>query len=289
MVAAVQSQLYQMFDVALESEPSLPDPDARRPHNYGWLEPLVASLDPVDLSAITSAALLDRTEVKYLMGTATLGAALEQLGDGYMVLSVDGHRINRYRTLYFDTQQFTMYHRNLAGGGARYKVRAREYVETSTTFFEIKRKTNKDRTIKSRIPTTDLATTIEGHSAQFLEENCPFDAGELLPCLWNRYLRITPVHKEHPERVTIDFDLSFEWRDRRVALPGIVVAEVKMQGAPRLSDFIGVMRENHVRRTGFSKFCVGVSLVYPEIKQNRLRKKHRQLARLMQGNAHGPG
>lgn len=251
---------------------------------YGWLEPFVGSFDPLDFRLIADAALLDRTEVKYLLHAEMLAQVLDKLDGDYAVLSVEGHRINRYRTLYFDTQHFTMYHRHLAGAANRYKVRAREYVETSTSFLEVKYKTNKDRTIKSRIPTVDIPTELNGHSAHFLEEHSPFDAGELLPCLWNRYLRITLVHKGHPERVTIDFDLNFEWQERSVTLPGIVVAEVKMQGAPRLSQFVGLMREYHVRRTGFSKYCVGVSLVYPAIKQNRLRAKHRQLARLMQGN-----
>ena len=75
---------------------------------------------------------------------------------------------------------------------------------------------------------------------------------------------------------------------RKTELPGLVVAEVKMAGAPRLSPFVGVMHDLHVRRTGFSKYTVGVSLVYPEIKQNRLISKHRQIARLLQGTSHEP-
>lgn len=285
MSAVVLSQ-HRTVPGALETAPEAPKETLQSPSGYGWLESIVAAFDPVDLSAITGAALLDRTEIKYVLPAATLGPVLEDLGDGYTVLSVEGHRVNRYRTLYFDTLEFTMYHRNLAGAGDRYKVRAREYVETSTSFLEIKHKTNKDRTIKSRIPTPELATSLDVNSALFLEEHSPFGAGQLVPCLLNRYLRITFVHKHRPERVTFDFDLGFEWRGKSVHLPGVVVAEVKMDATRRQSEFVTVMRSHHIRSTGFSKFCIGVSLVYPEIKQNQLRVKHRLLARIMQGNAH---
>jgi hypothetical protein len=285
MPVAVQSQSPRAHPAGTAS--ILPGQSLPGEAGYAWLEPLVEAFESIDLGALTNAALLDRVEVKYLFGTSALGAVLCGLGQDYRVLSVRGHRINRYRTLYFDTHDFSMYRRHLAGAGNRYKVRAREYVETGTTFLEVKHKNNKDRTIKSRIPTQDLSTTIDWRSAHFLEEHSPFGANELRPCIWNRYLRITLVHREHPERVTLDFDLSFEWQGRSASLPGIVVAEVKMERAARHSEFVRLMRQNRVRDTGFSKFCVGLSLLNPDLKQNRLRAKQRLLARIMQGN--GPG
>jgi hypothetical protein len=43
------------------------------------------------------------------------------------------------------------------------------------------------------------------------------------------------------------------------------------------------MRQMGIRKTGFSKYCVGVSLLYPEIKHNRFRAAHRLIARLSNG------
>jgi hypothetical protein len=38
-----------------------------------------------------------------------------------------------------------------------------------------------------------------------------------------------------------------------------------------------------IRKTSFSKYCVGVSLLHPGIKYNRFRSAHRLIARLSQG------
>jgi hypothetical protein len=201
------------------------------------------------------------------------------------VLVVEGHRLNRYQTLYFDTDDFALYHRHHMGARNRYKVRAREYVESGYSFLEVKHKTNKRRTVKSRIPTPVLVSTLEGGTALFLQDKCPYNVAELSPRLWNRYMRITLVNKHDQERVTLDIDLSFEWRGQRVAVPMLVVAEVKRHAHAAPSAFIRLMRQHGVRKASFSKYCVGVSLLYPEVKHNKFKATHRLVTKLMNGDA----
>lgn len=236
----------------------------------------------VQLAEMNRVALLNRSEVKFVLSQNKLAAVLDRLGDRYAILEIEGRRTHGYRTLYFDTEDFAMYRRHHAGALNRYKVRARQYVESSAAFFEIKLKTNKRRTLKSRFLTPGLVTQLEGEPADFLAENCPYPVQQLVPRLWNTYTRFTLVNLDMAERVTVDLDLAFAWNGEEIALPGVVIVEVKQSGRPRASQFLDALRDEHVRRIGFSKFCIGVSLLYPQIKANRFKAKLGIIRKLMQ-------
>jgi hypothetical protein len=42
-----------------------------------------------------------------------------------------------------------------------------------------------------------------------------------------------------------------------------------------------------VRETSFSKYCMGVSILYPDVKHNRFKAKQRLVSRLTQGASYG--
>jgi hypothetical protein len=264
---------------------------ASQPVNAGMvrtsLRPVeLAGFDPISLSELNSVALLDRVEVKYLLPLSALDLVLQGLRGSYRALVVTGERLNHYRTLYFDTPDLAMYRRHHMGARNRYKVRARQYVDSKVTFFEVKHKVSKQHTIKSRLPTSGLITGITLHAREFLRDRCPYNALELIPTLWNTYTRVTLASKSHCERVTLDLDLAFAWQGQKLALPTIAVAEVKRDGSSHESEFVTLMRELGIRRSGFSKYCVGVSLLYPGVKYNRFRSLHRLIARLGESELH---
>jgi len=62
-----------------------------------------------------------------------------------------------------------------------------------------------------------------------------------------------------------------------------VVAEVKHQGMRCASEFARLMHVHHVRDTSFSKYCMGASLLYPNVKHNKFKAKQRLVARLTKG------
>ena len=95
--------------------------------------------------------------------------------------------------------------------------------------------------MKSRIPTEDLVTALTPQAADFLAMLAPTRRPNDRP-LWNHYRRITLVSKQRAERVTLDLDLAFTRETDRAAMPGIVVAEVKYQGARHASEFARLMR-----------------------------------------------
>lgn len=256
----------------------------------GWadLEPslprLLHRLAPVSLDDMADVALLDRSETKFVFHADRLPELLVVLQDEYRVLEIKGNRLNHYRTLYFDTPEFTLFRRHQAGGRNRYKVRSRTYLDTDMSFMEVKHKVSADRTVKSRVKTSQFVEHISPKTVDFLNTHLPANDWTLEPKLWNQYTRITLVGKRTPERVTIDLELQFVTNEgRAMGLPGLAIAEVKRDGATYDSPFIGLMRAMSIRPAGFSKYCVGVSLLYDEVKHNHFKPQLRLIGKILQG------
>jgi hypothetical protein len=247
------------------------------------MTPTLAQLEPISLDEMAGVALLDRQETKYVFHEDRLPELLGALAGEYRVLEINGSRLNHYRTLYFDTSDFALYRRHQAGGRNRYKVRSRAYLDTDVSFLEVKHKINESRTVKNRVKTADFVERLSPDTAQFLDARLPENHSNLEPKLWNQYTRITLVGRHSPERVTIDLNLQFIGNDEQTALPGLVIAEVKRSGADHDSPFVRHMRAMCIRPTGFSKYCVGVSMLYDEVKHNSFKPKLRMISKLIHG------
>jgi hypothetical protein len=76
---------------------------------------LLQSFDAIHLSEMNDVALLCRTDTKYLLSEGQLFRALARLTDSYQALEIDGRRMHRYRTMYFDTQNLALYHQHHRG------------------------------------------------------------------------------------------------------------------------------------------------------------------------------
>lgn len=256
-----------------------------QPRRSPDIQDVLARLAPISLGEMDAVALQNRTDTKYVLSTQQLTRALCAVGRHYRVLAIDGVRLNPYQTVYFDTPDFALYLQHHAGKANRYKVRSRRYVVTGQSFLELKLKTNKDRTVKRRVEVDALATSCTDEVAGFVAAHMLAPAAGLEPKLRNEFSRITLVSTAHPERLTIDLDLRFRHDDRSAALPGIAVAEVKQAGVDRRSTFVRHMHEAAIQPTGFSKYCIGVSLLYPHVKHNTFKPKLNLVHRLM-GESH---
>ena len=254
------------------------------------VRPAFASLlekgDPIGLSEMESVALQDRTDTKYVMTARQLYDAVEALGHRYRVLEIGDTRLHPYRSVYFDTPNFDLYMHHHCGRYERFKVRSRQYVETGLSFFEVKHKTNKDRTVKSRYRTSGLMTAVDARAMEFINE-VPVDPHTLQPTLANSFSRVTLVSKHSAERLTLDLDVRFTsgCGKRVIRLPGLAVAEVKQDGRDRGSDFIRHMRAAGVREMSFSKYCIGVSMMYANVKHNRFKRYLHRVDSLMRAEA----
>lgn len=243
---------------------------------------ILAHFAPIELREMDTVALQNRTDTKYVLSNTQLGRALRALSDQYRVLEINGVQLNPYQTLYFDTPDFALYLQHHAGKRNRYKVRSRRYAATDQSFLEVKHKTNKNRTVKRRVPTEEIATTCTPELAGFVAASAPRLAGALEPKLWNAYTRVTLVSTTHIERLTLDVDLSFWTEMRSVTLPGVAVAEVKQDRIDRGSGFMQQMHSLGIQPTGFSKYCIGVALLFPQIKHNNFKPKLRLLQHLIE-------
>lgn len=247
---------------------------------------LLPQFEPISLAQMAHVALLERMDTKYVLAVAQLYKALMGLTEHYWVLDIEQVRLNHYQTLYFDTADFDLYMSHHAGRRQRYKVRSREYVNSHLSFLEIKAKTANNRTIKNRIQTPSLVTQLTSETNEFMNLYFPSDRYQLEPKLLNNFSRITLVSKQSPERLTLDLNLEFCNNQDGVTLPGVAIAEVKKAGTHHTSHFIQQMRAMNVHPTGFSKYCVGVSMLYPAIKHNKFKPKLQLVHQLMQGGNH---
>jgi hypothetical protein len=247
---------------------------------------LLGRFAPVGLGQLDSVALLERIDTKYVLTANQLYVALAVLADDYWVLDIDDVRVHPYQTLYFDTADFALYMRHHAGRPIRYKVRSRRYVDTHRSFMEVKVKTTNNRTSKKRIETRSLLTHFTPEASRFVGAYVPFDAGTLEPKLWNTFSRITLVSRHFTERLTLDLDLQFGRAGQATRLPGVAIAEVKQAGINRHSAFVQQMRLLNVHPTGFSKYCIGVALLYEGVKHNNFKDKLCLLDKLMRGDGY---
>jgi len=104
----------------------------------------------------------------------------------------------------------------------------------------------------------------------------------LWPKLGNRFKRLTMVNKDMSERITIDYDLKFSdlKYHHQIKNDHLCIIEIKRNRDSNKSSFINTLRELKVRPGGFSKYCIGLALLNPEVKNNLFKQKVRELKKL---------
>lgn len=247
------------------------------------LETLAREFAPISLKQMDSVALLNRIDTKFVLTSAQLLETLAALRPAYRLLTIDGQRLNHYRTLYFDTPAFDLYHAHINGQAERYKVRSREYTDTRLSFLEVKHKTRKDRTIKERLSTACPVTELTPEYQSWLGNVFPLPGAALEPKLWNTFTRLTLVSNDYPERVTLDVDLTFYAGGQSLRMEGIAIAELKLAAENRCSPFMAQMRAQKIAPRGFSKYSLGVSLLYAQVKKNAIKPKLLWLEKMIEG------
>lgn len=233
----------------------------------------------VSLEQITSVRLMDRLDIKYIVPIKMIPELLQKAVLHYKVQEIDNKRIAKYETLYLDTQQYAFYHSHLNGKLNRLKVRIRKYTDTKQSFLEIKKKNNKGRTHKSRINHSSIGPLLSAEDYDFLKNNAQeINALELHPALSNSFSRITLINHSFSERLTIDFGLSFQKPDDKqtIDFSTLGIIEIK-QDRFAYSPMKQLLSLTRIRKTGISKYCLGISLLNKHLKSNNYNPKIRQL------------
>lgn len=232
---------------------------------HAAVEAAVARFPSISLDDVGPATLMERLDSKFLVPVHTIPDLLEQCAGQFRVLEVGGRRLCRYATTYLDTDDLAFFRAHQTGRLPRRKVRLRRYVETGARFLEVKVKTNKKRTMKTRVPLADGASLDELLPGLL---NATSADGPLSTSIHVDYVRVTFVSTTRNERVTFDFALTLSFKGEILTYPGVSIIEVK-RATRGSSWFLDAMRRQCVRAQRFSKYCVGVSALRAEATRSR--------------------
>ena len=247
------------------------------------IDSIINLFNPISLSEMDKVKFMNRIDTKFVFTYKKLSEIISILTHDYFILKVKNSLISRYESLYYDCNlnHYNDHHRKKNN---RYKIRYRTYKDSKITFLEVKHK-KKGRTIKSRIPVDKIKFDIPDDHFNFIKEVNPnFSRPE--PSLMNNFNRITLVNKRFNERLTIDLELGYKWKNRTKQIDNIVIAELKQNNTNRNSPFYKLMKDNYIRPLKISKYCIGIIDMYGKnkIKYNRFKKKILKLNKL-QANA----
>jgi hypothetical protein len=237
----------------------------------------------MSLGELGRAALLERQETKYLFQSIRIADLLSGLASWYKILEIDNNRVFRYQSTYYDTPDLSFYHQHHRGASPRWKFRQRTYLESGKSYLEIKCKDNHKITAKFRQQVSGSDDEISPRDLQGFSSRLPFRPDQLQSVLQTNYSRFTLVSKTRAERVTLDFNLMFQAREAFWELPALLVIEVKQGRLTHQSAFIHRLREFGLRRTRFSKYCIGCALLNPGLKHNRFKPVLRTVDSIQRG------
>lgn len=227
------------------------------------LEQLVERLRPIELDdLVESAELLNRVDRKYLVDLATLTQVLDELGPDTEVLTIDGRRVFGYHSVYADTPDHESHLAAARRRPTRAKVRTRTYVDTGTSFIEVKVRDRLGRTTKHRRERSLDGEHLDADDMAFVRS---IDAAEpltdrLRPMISTSYRRASLLHGD--QRMTIDVGLVCRAPDGRgVTLGDWVIVETKSPGH-RPGPVDRTLWAHGVRTRPLSKYAIGAAALY---------------------------
>jgi hypothetical protein len=241
---------------------------------------IIQQFEPISLLEMDRVKLMNRVDTKFAFSIKEFIDFLPNLIESYKVLEINGNRIPSYESLYYDNDHLGFFEDHHNGRMNRFKVRYRKYIESDLIFLEVKHKF-KGRTDKSRIQVAEIPLELVNEHAEFVK-NLTEKEDVLTPVLWNSFHRITLVNKIENERLTLDFDLKFNWEDRSQYYNNMIIAELKQEKFNRNSAFFRLMKVKIIRPYRLSKYCIGSIDLYghKKIKYNRFKKKLIQLKKI---------
>ncbi|WP_075590209.1 polyphosphate polymerase domain-containing protein [Labilibacter marinus] len=237
--------------------------------------------DIIHLDEMDQVKLMNRVDKKYYFHVSRLSDLLAAIQEDYFLLKVEEQNLLQYSTVYYDTSESKMFTAHHNGKLNRYKIRRRCYVSSGISFLEVKFKNNKGRTLKSRIPSSFQESQFSNQDKAFVQESTPFYHGELSPSLKNNFSRLTLVNKNFKERCTIDLNLHFQKDKHEVMLDKMAIVEVKSDGRSSTSPLLLSLRDQRIKPSGFSKYCIGKALTDADVKRNAFKARLRRVEKLL--------
>ena len=246
------------------------------------LQQTIAILPPVSLKEMDNVRLMNRMDLKYLVPDEAIPSILKSLSDEYSIQEIEGNRIAEYETVYLDTAELIFFLSHVNGKLNRFKWRIRKYVESDLSFLEIKNKSNKGRTDKKRILFSPFNGLNDKDISEFIEQNSDIGVNKLLPVLQNKFNRMTLVNAGKTERLTIDLNISFHnyFNGKSLPVNNLAIIELK-QDKTLKSTAANLFGDMRIKKSGLSKYCLGMVLTSDQIKGNLYKQKIRQITKII--------
>ena len=248
---------------------------------------ILQQFNPISLKEMDAAALLNRMDRKFAFHISNLEEILTALTPYYSILEVKGIRANRYESYYLDNDEYAFYHMHHNSHGNRLKVRFRRYADSNLNFFEVKIKTNKDRTIKKRIKTDNIESTLFGEAKNFYELQTLRGSNGLKQKIRIDYTRITLVRNDLAERATFDLFLTYKFDDKIKAFNNLVIAEVKQSKIDNSSPVTRMLKSLHITEKSLSKYCIGIYELHDTVKKNNFKPQRHIINKILSNINYG--
>ncbi len=234
---------------------------------------LLSKFEPITLEQMDDVSFLKRTDTKFVFHQKQLESILNGFPNYYRLLMVNDSGIQDYNTIYFDTPLFEMYNQHHNGLRKRFKIRTRQYINSNDFFLEVKVKNNKGITSKKRIKMDNLKLNSLAQDSNFIIKKTPFSQNDLHETIKNQFSRITFVNEITPERITIDWQLSYKnlKNEKEIAMPNVCILEIKRDSNSKNPELDELLKKHQLYPNKFSKYCIGVSQLEPLLKNNRFK------------------
>lgn len=238
---------------------------------------ILKNFNSFSLTQLEAIPLQKRIDIKFLIPKEKLFILFEEFSkkEKAKTLEINQTRITNYKNTYFDTPDFKFYNDHHSRRLNRVKIRVRSYSTSEKSYLEEKKRSNKDKVEKLRIPfLPGEPYPFEGLRAQskvlhltpFLEEKIQVN-----------YSRITLANPDFSEKATFDLNLTQTNRNQSISYPDMVIAEVKQPKLSFQSDFLKALKALKCYPVSFSKYCSGVSMLYDNVRKNNFLPLHRYL------------
>lgn len=232
----------------------------------------------INLKELDEVKLLNRIDSKYILHISQFVELLEEIKPNYRVLKIEDKLIHTYESLYFDTNDFTLYNYHHNGKADRFKTRYRKYVDSGLCYFEVKYKDKANRTDKKRVKKEQILLELDDKDKSIIEHN-QVDIHALKPQVWIYFKRITLANNNMKERLTLDIDISFKRNDQTQAFPHLVIIEIKQEKSSSTSEVLAALKKRHLEQIGFSKYSTAIALM-ENVKSNNFKPNFIKLKKL---------
>jgi hypothetical protein len=232
----------------------------------------------INLKELDEVKLLNRIDSKYIVHVSQFIELLDEIKTSYKVLKIEDKMIHSYESLYFDTDDFTLYNYHHNGKADRFKTRYRKYIDSGLCYFEVKYKDKANRTDKKRVKKERILLELDDIDKSIIEHD-QVDIHGLKPQVWIYFKRITLANNNMKERLTLDLNISFERHGQKQEFPHIVIIEIKQEKSNSTSEILTSLKKRHLEQIGFSKYSTAIALM-ENVKSNNFKPNFIKLKKL---------